>query len=83
MQYSINVLSSPVDTECESIVVNSKWVMANACVIGVAACIMIEHLGLCFPGKHMITKFFVLHGAMLAARLMFDADRVCGGMDLQ
>jgi hypothetical protein len=55
MQYSINVLSRPVNTahECES---NSKWIMANACVIGVTACIMIEHLGLCSPGKHMFDE---------------------------
>ena len=78
MQYSINVLSRPVDTanafECESIVVNSKWIMANACVIGVTAFIMIEHLGLCSPGKHMMAKFFVLHCTMLSARLMFDEN---------
>ena len=67
---------------CQVYPVNGKWIMANFCVIGVIVFIMIESLGLCSPGTHMMAKFFVLHGTMLTARLMFDTNKACG-MDLQ
>jgi hypothetical protein len=67
---------------CQVYPVHGKLIVSHCCVIGAISIIMIEALGLCAPGTLMITKLFVLHMMMLAARLMFDTTKACG-MDLQ
>jgi hypothetical protein len=55
--------------------VNGKWIMCNLCVVGLIVFTMIEPLGL--SSTSTMDKFFVSHGAMLVARLLFDTCNAC------
>ena len=69
-----------VYTTCRLYPVNGRWIIGNFCGVGAFVFLLVEASGA--PGMQLMTKFIILHAAMLTMRLSFDMNHAFGA-DLQ
>ena len=63
---------------CKLYPVDGKWIMGHFCGVGAFVFLMVEASGVCSPGMQLMTKFIILHAAMLTMRLSFDVNHAFG-----
>ena len=59
---------------CKLYPVNGQWIIGNFCGVGAFVFLLVEASGVCSPGMQLMTKFIILHAAMLTMRLSFDVN---------
>jgi hypothetical protein len=68
---------------CQVYKENGKWIIINICIVSVFIGALVEITGICSPGLKLMTKVYLLQGAMLTSRLTLDINKQAFGANIQ